>query len=319
MTCLHERGQAKHSAGALPELIRLGAISFVNTLPLYQGLQSTELITLCYQPPATLNHMMLNDELDVSPVSSAFYLNHTDQLLRLDNISVSSYGSVDSVLFLSKVPLSQLLDECPTIAIPDDSATSVQLLRYLLNQQLGESIDHRLVTYSARDYQQALSQHGCGLIIGDRALMAKMAIDDATLAQQSCEMQAIHQECADWFIYDLSNGWVEQTGYPVVFAVWVAQRHFAEAYPEAVQQIQAELVANHQQFWNDSVKQQVALQTAKQSLPLPDDVLLNYWRHSLHYGWSPEHDASLTRWKEIMTSMSPSLSKNMSPAESVLS
>jgi chorismate dehydratase len=305
--------------GPLASPVRLGAISFINTLPIYQGLQSTADLTLNYQPPATLNELMLQGELDVSPVSSAFYLAHTEKFTRLDNLSVSSYGSVDSVLFLSKEPLKNLLPTCPTIAVPDDSATSVQLLRYLLKQQLGESIDDRLVTYPAEHYLEALKEHGCGLIIGDRALMAKLAIENDQLASQSEEMRLIHQHCAHWHVYDLSNGWVEQTGYPIVFAVWVAQRQFAQDHPDIIESIETTLVHNQRQFFKNEPLRQRALAQAQESLPLPDTVLLRYWQHSLNYGWSPEHDASLACWQRIIMAMDSSDFNQQQPLSGALS
>ena len=85
--------------------LQLGAISFMNTLPIYHGFESQLALPpeIHYGNPAELNSAMEAKQLDISPVSSVYYLRNQEKLQLLPGLSVSSYGSVErcSLLFRS--------------------------------------------------------------------------------------------------------------------------------------------------------------------------------------------------------------------------
>lgn len=273
-----------HSQSLNPT-IRLGAISFVNTIPIYHAYQPSPEIQLVYDVPAQLNRRVLSGELDVSPVSSACYLRHQHELVLLEDLSVSSPGAVESVLFLSKVPLGQGLLEVPAIWMPSDSETSVALLAHLLKQATGQDLRPKFKIYEAKDYQSILQERGNGLIIGDNALMMK-----EQLAQNNASLHC----------YDLSSMWQEQTGLPFVFAVWVARRRWAQQNSERLTEINRTLREARETFFRSPPEYEAGLALAESRSKLPRATLERYYRHCLTYGLETSHQRSLNQFSQIL-------------------
>lgn len=282
----------------------IGAISFVNTLPIYQGLSLPKGWQLHYAPPAELNQRMKSGEFSVSPVSSAFYLQHQDALTLLPSLSVSSYGSVDSVLFLSRKPIEQLMGGSQPILVPNDSATSVALLAHILKQKFLIDAQPRFQTYDASQFLSTVPSADCGLVIGDRALMIKHALDGEPKALNP-QLKMIRDAFEGWYIMDLSNEWVEETKTPIVFAVWVAQRTFAQDHPDTLNGLVERLTISRDHFWHHSLWQKQAIERAQKALPLSKEALMQYWGKSLNYDWSAEHDRSLALWGDVIAASRP--------------
>ncbi len=272
------------SSSTLPA-VRLGAISFVNTVPIYSAFQPDDELSLIYDVPARLNARILAGELEISPVSSACYLRHQDQLVLLDDLSVSSPGAVESVLFLSREPLGAGLLDLPIISVPNDSETSVMLLAYLLREATGQDLRPWFRIYEAADYQSVLAETGNALIIGDNALMMK---------------ESLSQSGEAWHCYDLSSLWRERHGLPFVFAVWVANRQWAMQHPERLQAINQSLCAARDAFFSDNNRFQAGLNAAQRRSHLSVGTLERYYRHCLSYRLNPTHHEALTRFAQII-------------------
>lgn len=268
--------------------LRLGAISFVNTVPIYADYHPTANVELVYEVPARLNTLMLSGELAISPVSSACYLQNQEQLVLLDDLSVSSPGAVESVLFLSRQPMGPDLLDISQISVPDDSETSVMLLAYLLKEATGQDMRPWFNIYNAANYQQALAETGNALIIGDNALMMKEA---------RSQSPALAEE---YYCYDLSTLWKERTGLPFVFAVWVANRSWAEAHPDELRAINQDLIAARNRFFEQPSVFQAGLALAQTRSGLPATTLDHYYRHCLAYHLSPEHQVSLDQFDAVI-------------------
>jgi ribosome small subunit-dependent GTPase A len=270
-------------------VIRLGAISFVNTIPVYAGYSPEPGCQIVYNVPSQLNQMILSGELDVSPVSSICYLQHQDCFQLLENLSVSSYGSVESVLFLSRFPLGSDELKASTIAVSSDSETSIQLLNYCLNlnnpnplpsQQLPSHFSWPLFRYPAQQYADMLDRYGNALIIGDLAL----AIRQENL--QSERFNAYYQ-------YDLSTLWQESTGLPFVFAVWVARKEWVKTHPEAFARLNHALVQSRAHFFSSDSALAEGIRLAQQQYPFSENTLRRYYTTSLDYNLSALHHQSL--------------------------
>ena len=149
--------------------------------------------------PTDLNARLLSGEVDVAPISSIEYARNADRLKLLPRLCVSSEGAVDSIQLVSRIPLARVR----TVAITPESATSVVLTKVLLphadHVPFGEEADAKL-------------------LIGDAAL--KSAFEDPTPH------------------YDLGRMWLEQTGLPMVFAVWAVN----EPPPPAIGDLEEALV-----------------------------------------------------------------------------
>jgi chorismate dehydratase len=265
--------------------VRLGAISFVNTVPIYSAYAPDTEVTMVYEVPTRLNAMILAGALDISPVSSACYLRNQDQLVLLRDLSVSSPGAVESVLFLSREPLGAGLLDMPAISVPDDSETSVTLLAYLLKEATGQDLRPWFRIYEAAHYRQTLAETGNALIIGDNALMMKESL--------SQNPQGMH-------CYDLSTLWRTKTQLPFVFAVWVANRRWAKEHPQRLAEINQALCQARNQFFQDASRFQNGLQSAQERSKLPSATLERYYRHCLTYDLTPAHQASLEQFEAVI-------------------
>lgn len=271
--------------------VRLGAISFVNTIPVYADLQLHSDIQLIYDVPAALNRNMLalpKATVDISPVSSACYLRNRERFVLLDDLSVSSPGAVESVLFLSKVPIGPDLLDTLTISVPNDSETSIALLRWLLREETGTDLAHRFQVYEASAYQQALLETGNALVIGDNALMVQEA------RSRSAETRS------DYYCYDLSSLWQGKTGLPFVFAVWVADRDWAEQHPEALTSINTALCEARNRFFTQPPVFEAGLKMAQERSGLPKTTLSRYYQSCLSYHLGTAHRESLERFNTII-------------------
>lgn len=180
--------------GGSEELL-LGRLSFVNVLPVYFFLgQHRGLFRLVSAPPSTLNRMLREALLDVSPVSSVEYAREPGSYWILRDLGISCFGKVGSVLLLSQTPMERWKEAL--IQCPFESETSVALLRLLLKNYWG--VQATLVEEGSEWEATAF------LRIGDRALK---------------EMAS-----GKWAeIWDLGEAWSCWTGLPFVFALWLVR------------------------------------------------------------------------------------------------
>jgi chorismate dehydratase len=118
--------------------LRFGEIAFINALPLTLPEAALTDVPLVRMPmaPNKLNEAILQQRLDVSPVSSACYLRNQEALVMLEEVSISAQTQVDSVLmFLPRADFSW--EASTTLAVTDQSETSVALMRYMLFRETG--------------------------------------------------------------------------------------------------------------------------------------------------------------------------------------
>lgn len=267
--------------------LRLGAIAYINTIPIYRGFEPAFGVELHYDSPARLNAMVNAGELDVSPVSSAYYLRHQDELTLIPNLSVSSYGAVESVLFLSQTPIDspEFLQQMPSdIAITADSETSVNLLAWVLEQKTGQDLRQYFQTYPADQYEAALAQYGCALVIGDHALL-------------------IHEKpelTAHYHIYDLSREWVTATSLPFVFAVWVARKSWAPKNQDCLETVSQQLSASRDAFFNNADLFQQGIDSAAARCQIPRADIESYFLNALNYTFTDDHRASLKAFEKAL-------------------
>ncbi|HEY9744778.1 MAG TPA: menaquinone biosynthesis protein [Oculatellaceae cyanobacterium] len=273
--------------GTVPsDSVRVGAIAFINTIPIYTAYTPLPDSSLHYEVPAVLNAKIRAGELEISPVSSACYLREKHRLVLLNDLSVSSYGAVESVIFLSKIPLGPDLLEYPCINIPDDSETSVALLAYLLKEKTGQNFQANFSVYHAANYRNVLQERGNALVIGDNALLLQNAIAQG-------EIQGFH-------CYDLSTLWKEKTGLPFVFSVWVANRDWAYKEPEKLDAVNYALCKARDCFYQDSRVFAEGIQRAQNRSGLPEETLERYYRHCLDYRLDEAHRQSLALFDTIL-------------------
>jgi chorismate dehydratase len=281
--------------------IQLGAIAFLNTMPIYWPWRipgagarvKNSAIELHEAVPAELNRLVNENKLPISPVSSAFYLRNQNKLILLDDLSVSSPGAVESVLFVANRNWGTELLDYKTIAVPTDSETSVALLAHLLKQATGQDCQNRFQFYDPKDASRVLEQHGNALIIGDNALLAKEAGFDEVFQ-----------------LNDLSSLWQAETGLPFVFAVWVAQKDWAEKHPNELKQVNHLLCDNRDFFFQTPILFCDGLLVGTRQSQISEEVLRHYYMHCLTYNLTPHHAKALEQFGMILSELDAASQKN---------
>jgi len=182
--------------------IRLGVVSFVNTLPLIDGLENLADVELRFTVPSRLLEQLLDDEVDVALCSAIDYQRSTEPLVILPAGLLGCDGATLTVRLYSSVPLERI----ERIYCDTDSHTSVVLMQILLKEIY--DLAPELIDYHAREHvarNRPIDWPESMLLIGDKV------VTDSPPA-----IRYPHQ-------LDLGAVWVEHTGLPFVFALWMAK------------------------------------------------------------------------------------------------
>lgn len=189
----------------------LGVPRYANTAPLYHFLEKGNGVAFRYGVPTELNRWLLEGSVDLSLVSSYFYLQNADKLRPLPDFSVADLGPVYSVNLFHRIPWKQLKH----IALTTESATSVRLLQYLLEA------DGILAQYTpAQGGLELLETYDAILLIGDKAITTYfklLPIIPESVHHVPSLVEGIR-------ITDLSMKWFEHTRLPFVFGVWATRK-----------------------------------------------------------------------------------------------
>lgn len=174
--------------------IKVGAVSYLNTKPLIESLESRHnRIELSLEIPSRLASMLKDGELDVALIPSVEAFRIPGAKI-LSDACIGCRGPVWSVKLISRKPFEQI----KTLALDEGSRTSVGLTRILLQKRFGiEPVVSTLPIDQSPDHFDC----DAALVIGDRAM---------------------HLSDSDFkYHWDLGEEWVNWTGLPFVFAMWV--------------------------------------------------------------------------------------------------
>jgi chorismate dehydratase len=118
---------------------------------------------------------------------------------------IGAIGEVASVCIFSQVPMEQI----EKVYLDYQSRTSVQLASILLSQYWKKEVEF---IKAEEGYIQQIQGNTAGVIIGDRALAARNQFP---------------------YVYDLASAWIAHTGFPFVFATWIANKPIPAAFMQA--------------------------------------------------------------------------------------
>ena len=177
-------------------MLKISAVSYLNTIPFVHGLKQSELIKIIdlqLDYPSICAEKLINGIVDLALVPVAVIPKLKEAHI-ISDYCIGANGAVDTVCLYSDVPI----EEIESIVLDYQSRTSVALLKILLNEywQLNPELKKANV-----GFEENIKGNHAALVIGDRAF-------------------ALNTKYA--YIYDLSAIWKKMTGLPFVFAAWVA-------------------------------------------------------------------------------------------------
>lgn len=179
-------------------MIRIGAVSYLNTRPLVFGMEQglgRDRIELSYDVPAVLADRMRREELDVAlmPLVALAEMPHLEIV---PGLGIVTRGPSRSVLLLADRPL----DAVRTVGLDPESRTSNALTRVLFDRVWRGTPEFHTAPH---ELGEALDRFDAVVRIGDKALFEHAPGD-------------VH-------VHDLGGVWTADTGMPFVFAAWFAR------------------------------------------------------------------------------------------------
>ena len=147
--------------------------------------------------PTELNRLLREGSIDVSPSSSIEYAMNPGRYRLLPGLSITSRKEVMSIILQSRVPIEGL--DGKTVALTTASATSVVLLRIILELRYGVRPDY---THFDQGVDRTLSER------------PMPCCSSATWRSRRAQLPTIR------ILYDLGELWHQLTGLPFVFALW---------------------------------------------------------------------------------------------------
>ena len=185
-------------------MLKISAVSYLNTVPFVHGLKQSALIhniDLQLDYPSICADKLINGTVDLALVPVVVIPKLKDSHI-ISDYCIGADGAVDTVCLYSDVPITQI----ESIGLDYQSRTSVALLKILLKEywQLKPEL-----TKVDIGFEYSIKGNHAALVIGDRAF-------------------AMNTKYA--YIYDLSVIWKEMTGLPFVFAAWVANKKLPQNF-----------------------------------------------------------------------------------------
>lgn len=248
--------------------LRIGRIDYTNVWPVVHHFDPAGLPFPAEQVaalPSALNRMLQDGRIDLSSVSSFAYGQSADSYYLLPDLSVSALGRVQSILLVLKSPLERV--KHGTIALTTASATSVNLLKIIMNKFYGGS---PVYVDADPDLSVMLEQADAALLIGDHAIRASWSNHG-------------------YRVLDLGEIWHLWTGCWMTFALWGVRRETADSRPDEVRGVYEGLLRSKRQAAQD-LRPVVA--KAMRQIGGTADYWNGYFRN-LHYDFGAEQREGL--------------------------
>jgi aminodeoxyfutalosine synthase len=187
----------------------IGKIPYLNSVPFYRDLAS-EQYRILPVTPRRMGALSAQGQIDAGLFSLMDYFRQADAL-ELLGWCIATRDQVKSVMLFSRDGWAGL--EGKSIGIADDTATSVVLLRLLLEKRYGVHARFERLHSGVNDTRR----HDAVLLIGDEALRrTRSGLDGYEL------------------VFDLAREWYDWQKLPFVFAVWAMKRSLPPEEQEAL-------------------------------------------------------------------------------------
>src|SRR5258708_29254646 len=182
-------------------MVRVSAISFLNTVPLMRGFDRTTTaakrdLEVWFTTPAECADQLRVGVADVGLIPAIEY-QRIPGLVIVGDAAIATKGPVRSILLLTRRPIEKVR----TVAVDSASRTSVALMQILFQRLYGITVQ-TMAHQASR--AKMLTKCDAALVIGDPALYYAAAPLPGVTA------------------IDLGAEWLALTGKPFVFAFWAA-------------------------------------------------------------------------------------------------
>lgn len=200
---------------------RVGIVSFTNVAPLNWGLSpwpsAGGQAEFVYGVPTALNAALETGEIDLTLISSIEFIRHRGRYRALPDFSIATLGPVYSVMLFHRPSWGDLAGR--RVAVTTESATSVELLRQLLE---ADGIATELAP-TAGDLPAMLASADAALLIGDAALKgAVQHLAPRAGGPGDRPVSGRSHIDPDLHVTDLGESWYHLTRLPFTFAVWAS-------------------------------------------------------------------------------------------------
>lgn len=243
--------------------VRLGVVDFLNTVPLIDGLEMIDGISLLPKVPSSLIGCLEDGVVDLALASSIDYQKSSLDLRILRVGLLSSDGHTLTVRLCSRKPIETVQE----VHCDIDSHTSIALLQIVMKDVYDTEItivptEIRHLSEDKNDWPDSI------LMIGDKVVSSTNEIE---------------------FPYelDLGEAWKQQTGLPFVFAVWMGRVDLAQAIVDDIaMSLERQLRKNMQRL-----EQVVSTSAMKRGWDKQE--ALEYVGETMQYMWTDRHESSL--------------------------
>ena len=184
-------------------MIRISAISYLNSLPFAWCLEHSDIIgeiELSYDIPSQCADKLLANKADVGLIPIVEILRMPEHYI-VSDLCIGADNTVRTVLLASETPLADI----STMYLDSHSRTSVTLARILAKHYW--KIDPDWEHFSGNITHYPRTGNSAAVVIGDKAFGVQSP-----------------------YIYDLAVEWRKFTGLPFVFACWVANKPLDEGF-----------------------------------------------------------------------------------------
>lgn len=265
--------------------LKIGRINYANLFPIFYSLEKNadcSIYEFIDGVPSTLNKLLRDGEIDISPSSSIEYLRHREKYTIIEGHSISSIGPIGSILLFSRRPVDAL--DGLTVLTSSHSETSVALLDIILKKFYRINC---LLAATSEPFSTAIESCPAYMLIGDDAMKAvtsyKLRVTGKNKNSELNSSPITHH--SSLYIYDLGDIWYKKTGLPFVFALWIVRKDCCVDDPVLFEQFKKDLDAAKDQ----ALKNLKAIARESPLLNiLSEDEIVSYWQ-GISYDLTDEH------------------------------
>ena len=179
--------------------IRLGAVNYLNSIPLLDGLSQVEGMSILRLPPSDLGQCLGDGLVDIALCSIVDYPKLWPKVKVLPVGAIGCAGPTMTVRLFSQVAIKKI----QTVAVDCDTHTSIKLLKLWL--KCCHHIEPRFITLNISELKNTKIDADAILMIGDKVVVSPPDLS-------YCQEQV-----------DLGEAWFDWQARPFVFATWMAR------------------------------------------------------------------------------------------------